>query len=121
MKHPNPTPEELKEYVERGYYIGVTGFLIRKDKKNPDGGAKLKEALSAGVVPADRLMIETDAPYMGFKHCRKGQAVKPKNDYPNVPSSLPLLLDAVAECLGKPAEEVARETTATAKDFFRIG
>ena len=59
------SPEALESYVSRGFYIGLTGYLIRKNKADPEGPAKLKDALSRGVVPASRLMIETDAPYMG--------------------------------------------------------
>jgi TatD DNase family protein len=48
---------ELGRYLELGYYIGITGILTQKER-----GAALRRLV--GEIPADRLMIETDAPYL---------------------------------------------------------
>jgi TatD DNase family protein len=53
------TIEEAKKYIEMGLYIGLTGFLW-KDRA-VDG---VKRALSEGIIPKQRLLLETDAPYM---------------------------------------------------------
>lgn len=53
------TIEEAKRYIEMGLYIGLTGFLW-KDRA-PDG---VKQALRERAIPVERLLLETDAPYM---------------------------------------------------------
>ena len=50
---------ELDAYVSRGYWIGLTGFICMEKR-----GAKLRQLISDGHLPLDRIMIETDAPYM---------------------------------------------------------
>ena len=86
-------------------------------------------------------MIETDAPYMGFEGCRelylesnqeyaaslnsKKRKRLLQSIYPNVPSSLPMVLVKVAECLQKKdptitKEKVAEATTANAREFFGL-
>ncbi|WKY12245.1 hypothetical protein Q1695_003656 [Nippostrongylus brasiliensis] len=53
------TEDEAKKYVEMGLYIGLTGFLW-KDRL-PNG---VQVALRNGSIPLERLVIETDAPFM---------------------------------------------------------
>ena len=48
---------ELVKYLELGLYIGITGIITIKGR-----GAKLREL--APLIPADRLLVETDAPYL---------------------------------------------------------
>mmetsp|Transcript_7655 Transcript_7655/g.11244 ORF Transcript_7655/g.11244 Transcript_7655/m.11244 type:complete len:394 (-) Transcript_7655:831-2012(-) len=107
------TKDECRAYLQHGFYIGITGFL----NKQVDGAREIQEILSDGIIPLDRLMIETDAPYLGFEGCRdsyfeaEGEAFSSlsskkrkkllKTTYPNVPSSLPLVLRAVTEHLNK--------------------
>ncbi|KAJ1450122.1 hypothetical protein M885DRAFT_469770 [Pelagophyceae sp. CCMP2097] len=108
----------LKAYVERGFSIGMTGFLIRQNVgQSPDD---LKTGLAEGLVPLDKIMVETDAPYMGFKGCRKGHSVEPKGKFPNLPSALPLIVQAVADCLKLDAATVAASTTSNARRFFHL-
>jgi len=49
--------DELKQYLELGLYIGITGILTIKGR-----GARLREL--ATIIPPDRLLVETDAPYL---------------------------------------------------------
>ena len=94
-----------------GFYIGLTGYVINKDQET------LREWIS--IIPQDKLVIETDAPYMSFKNCRKFEASKKKSKYPNVPSALPLVAAAVVEAGGGSLEEVADYTSANALNFLR--
>mmetsp|Transcript_8891 Transcript_8891/g.21869 ORF Transcript_8891/g.21869 Transcript_8891/m.21869 type:complete len:406 (-) Transcript_8891:1741-2958(-) len=108
------TEKELREYVRRGYYVGITGFVAKKKR-----GKELREMLSRSspgaprLLPLDRLMIETDAPYM----CPDNIGAYARR---NEPCTLPAVLEAVSACYGGPAaiEEVARRTTANAMRFF---
>ena len=53
--------DTLKRYLDMGFYIGITGWIC-DDKR----GAALREAVK--LIPLDRLMIETDAPYLTPKN-----------------------------------------------------
>jgi TatD DNase family protein len=66
-------------------------------------------------IPLDRLMIETDAPFLA----PRTMPTKPK-DGRNEPAYLTYVLLAVADCLGKPPALVAEATTNTAREFFRL-
>ena len=65
-------------------------------------------------------MLETDAPYFGFKGCRNTEQTGQKDKFPNVPASLPLVAAAVAECYSISVAELARHTTYNARRFFSI-
>ena len=100
--------ESLKMYLDMGLHIGITGWICDERR-----GRSLRELVRE--IPLDRLMIETDAPFL----LPRSMATKPK-DGRNEPAFLPHILQAVADCVGKSSEEVARATTATAREFFRL-
>ena len=118
--------DELKDFVERGFYIGFTGFVLKP------AGKEIYENIR--LVPDDRIMIETDAPYMGFKNCRKQflmsemasvMSAKERKKligqtYPNTICSLVEVLKGVAEGRGLGVEEMARITTRNAAHFFEF-
>lgn len=100
--------ESLREYVAMGLYIGVTGWICDERR-----GAHLKEIVSA--VPDDRLMIETDAPYL------LPRTIKPKpKTRRNEPMHLVEVLRTVAEARGQSEEHVAAITTQNARHFFDL-
>ncbi|EDQ92268.1 uncharacterized protein MONBRDRAFT_17838 [Monosiga brevicollis MX1] len=99
---------ELHDYVQRGYYIGVTGYLGMQRR-----GAALREFLAA-EVPLERLMIETDAPYMA------PDAARPHIGRNNAPFTLPLVLDVVALLYGMDRADTARRLTQTTVEVFRL-
>ena len=101
--------ESLREYLAMGLYIGVTGWICDERR-----GAHLKEIVS--IVPDDRLMIETDAPYL------LPRTIKPKpKTRRNEPMYLPEVLRVVAEARGQSKAHVARITTENALKFFELG
>jgi len=51
------TSKELQHYLGLGFYIGITGILTLKGR-----GANLRKIISQ--IPAERLLVETDAPYL---------------------------------------------------------
>ena len=97
---------ELHAYLDLGLYIGITGWICDERR-----GAHLLQLVRE--IPADRLMLETDSPYLTPRDLRP----RPKARR-NEPSFLPHILRTVARALDRPADEVAAETTRNAKQFF---
>ena len=95
--------EQAVEYVKMGLYIGVGGVLTFKN------GRKLREAVSA--VPPERIILETDCPYL---------APEPFRGSRNDSSNLVYVVAALAELLGKTTEEVEDITFQNAKTFYGI-
>jgi TatD DNase family protein len=106
--------EELKQYVEMGFYIGLTGYIF-----SMNDSPKLKEWLD--IIPADRLVIETDAPYLGWAGCRAStQKKKKKARFPNVPASLSIICHELASTSGRSYDDMASSTTRNALEFFGL-
>jgi TatD DNase family protein len=100
--------ESLREYLAMGLYIGVTGWICDERR-----GRHLHDIVD--IIPDDRLLIETDAPYLMPRTIRP----KPKTRR-NEPMYLAEVLRAVAEARGQTAEHVARITTDNARRFFNL-
>jgi TatD DNase family protein len=99
---------ELEACIEAGLSIGVTGWIADERR-----GQALRQA--APRIPGNRLMIETDAPYL----LPRSLSPKPR-DRRNEPMHLPAVLAALAECRGETAADLARVTTANASRFFDL-
>jgi TatD DNase family protein len=100
--------ESLREYLALGLWIGVTGWICDERR-----GAHLHEIVS--VIPDDRLLIETDAPYL------LPRTIKPKpKSRRNEPAYLPEVVRVVAEARGQSEEHVAKITTENAVRFFEL-
>ena len=100
--------EDLKTCLNMGLHIGITGWICDERR-----GTHLRELVTE--IPLDRLMIETDAPFLA----PRTMPTKPK-DGRNEPAFLPYVLQAVADCLGKPVPAVAEATRKTAREFFGL-
>jgi len=100
--------KELFECLDRDWYIGITGWLCDERR-----GAHLREIVRN--IPANRLMVETDAPYL------LPRTLKPMpKDRRNEPMWLPHIVEELARDRGETPEQVAAATTATATAFFRL-
>ena len=100
--------ESLREYIAMGLYIGITGWICDERR-----GKHLHDIVS--IVPDDRLMIETDAPYLLPRTIRP----KPKSRR-NEPMYLPEVVRVIAEARGQTEEHVAAISTANAERFFGL-
>jgi len=100
--------ESLREYLEMGLWIGITGWICDERR-----GAHLHDIVS--IIPDDRLLIETDAPYLLPRTLQP----KPKTRR-NEPAFLPEILRVVADARGQSEEHVAAITTANAIRFFDL-
>jgi TatD DNase family protein len=101
-------PEELEDCLTLGLCVGVTGWICDERR-----GQALRDA--APRVPAERLMLETDAPYL----LPRTLAPKPAHRR-NEPAFLPVVLAETARCRGEDPATLAASTTATACRFFGL-
>ncbi len=104
--------KELETYIGLDCHIGITGWICDERR-----GFHLHDTIK--TIPANRLMIETDAPYLLPRDLPKDQYPKPDGRR-NEPAYLPHILSTVAKCRNASVEQTAQETTQTAKDFFSI-
>ncbi|MGJ4731100.1 TatD family hydrolase [Luteimonas sp. SDU101] len=102
------TREELFDYLDQDWHIGITGWLCDERR-----GQHLREIVKN--IPAQRLMVETDAPYLLPRTLRP----MPK-DRRNEPAFLPHIVEELARDRGEDAARTAAATTATAQAFFRL-
>lgn len=96
-------PPELHPFLEWGFFVSFSGIVTY-----PKRGDLHAAALA---VPPDRLLVETDAPFL---------APVPKRGRSNEPSYLVHTAQRLAELRGVPFPELAAATTANARRFFRL-
>ena len=95
--------EMARQLVDLGWYIGFTGVLTFKNAR--------KAVETAQQIPLERILLETDCPYM---------APEPYRGKRNHPGYLPKMAEKLAQIRGVPVEEVIRVTTENAKRLYRI-
>lgn len=98
------TARQAEQLLERGYHISFTGVVTFKNAEAARQAAR--------VVPLDRLMLETDCPYMSPEPMRKQR--------PNEPALMVHTARLLAELKGVDLEGLARATTVTARRFFDL-
>jgi TatD DNase family protein len=103
---------ELEAYLELDCYIGITGWICDERR-----GAHLVPLLPR--IPADRLLLETDAPYLLPRNLPGNlpRSVRGKSGR-NEPCFLPHIAACVAAIAGKPPQQLAEETGANARRLF---
>ena len=96
--------EEVKHYLDQDWFIGFAGIVTFKN-----AGANRQ---AARLVPANRLLVETDAPYLSPEPVRKV--------FPNVPAHVVHTAALLADLRGEGVEDLARRTTANAAALFGL-
>lgn len=100
--------EALFGYLDLDMHIGITGWVCDERR-----GLELAEIVSN--VPLDRLMIETDAPFLLPRN------IDPKPESrTNEPCYLPWVVKKLADCFGLAEETITQSTTNTAINFFKL-
>jgi len=92
-----------RQLVNLGWYIGFTGVLTFKHAR--------KAVETAASIPLERIVLETDCPFM---------APVPYRGKRNHPGLLPYMAQRLAEIRGMDVEEIIRITTENAKRLYRI-
>jgi len=103
------TAEQLKKCLDAGMYIGITGWLCDERR-----GQELRDIVSE--IPLERLMIETDAPYLTPRTIRP----KPKSSR-NEPSYLPYIVKEISVLTGHSEADIVSHTTMNAQQVFNLG
>ncbi len=96
--------DEVRRYLDQGWFIGFAGIVTFKRADANRAAARL--------VPADRLLVETDAPYLSPEPVRKC--------FPNVPAHVVHTAALLADLRGVSLDQLARRTTANAAALFGL-
>ncbi|HEY5852187.1 MAG TPA: TatD family hydrolase [Lysobacter sp.] len=102
------TRAELFDYLDRDWHIGITGWLCDERR-----GQHLRELVKS--IPANRLMIETDAPYLLPRTIRPAPPHRR-----NEPMYLAHIVEELARDRDEDVATSAANSTATAREFFRL-
>jgi TatD DNase family protein len=97
------TREETQWFLDLGFYISFSGIVTFKNAKDIQESAKM--------VPSDRLLVETDCPFL---------APTPKRGKRNEPAYVRYVAECVANLRGVPLETLAEQTTANACRLFGL-
>ncbi|MGF1513309.1 MAG: TatD family hydrolase [Elainellaceae cyanobacterium] len=97
------TPEETQWFLDLGFYISFSGIATFKNATQVHDSVK--------IVPGDRLLIETDCPFL---------APVPKRGKRNQPAFVRYVADRVAELRETSADAVAVQTARNAETLFRF-
>ncbi|HLH75458.1 MAG TPA: TatD family hydrolase [Candidatus Binataceae bacterium] len=92
-----------ERFLEMGFYLSISGIVTFKSAH------ALRQAMT--VIPEERLLVETDAPYL---------TPEPHRGRPNEPAYVPLTLATVAACRASESVTLAAITSANARRLFRL-
>lgn len=96
--------DEVRQVLDRGWYVSFAGTVTFKNARDLQAAAK--------VVPADRLLVETDSPYLTPEPIRKIR--------PNEPAHVVHTAHFLADLRGLSFEDLAATCTANAEQFFGL-
>ncbi|MBQ9894029.1 MAG: TatD family hydrolase [Ruminococcus sp.] len=96
----------LEKYIDMGFYIGITGWIC-DDKRGTD----LREAVK--IIPTDKIMVETDAPYLTPKNVKGLERT-------NVPENVKYVVRELAKHMELSEEELRQFAIDNTKNFFGI-
>jgi TatD DNase family protein len=114
------TAEQIKTYVEKGFYIGITGFVCKEKH-----GADLRAAIKDGTLPLKNIVVQSNAPFMVpntppqeidpvsktlLDHCYEN----------NEPCTLSIIVRCIAKCLSQEPKAIADQLTENATNVFRF-
>ena len=95
--------EMAKEYLNMGFYLGIGGVLTFNNAK------KLKEVVA--YMPLDRIVLETDCPYL---------SPVPNRGKRNSSLNLPYVVEEISRIKDVPAEQIIEITNRNAKQMYRL-
>ena len=100
--------QQLKAYLSLGLHIGITGWVCDERR-----GMPIREIVH--LIPDDKLMLETDAPYLLPRDLRP----KPKSNR-NLPKYLPHIAKVIAEARNTSLESLSMQCFDNTRRFFGL-
>ncbi|MFM2430956.1 MAG: hypothetical protein RLZZ511_2169 [Cyanobacteriota bacterium] len=97
-------PEQTQGFLDLGFYVSFSGTVTFKSAKTIQA--------SAQMVPLDRLLVETDCPFLS--------PVPKRGEKRNEPANVQYVAQFIAALRGIPIADLARQTTQNACDLFRL-
>jgi TatD DNase family protein len=110
---------ELESYLEEDLYVGITGWLCDERR-----GSELRDCVH--LIPTDRVMVETDAPYLFPRDyifsddAGLNSKQKKKRRSRNEPQYLPHIVNTLAGLMDLDYDELVTLTIANSKHFFHF-
>jgi len=101
--------DEALEYTGMGMYIGITGWICDERR-----GGDLQQAIKS--IPVDRIMLETDAPYLLPRDLQQKPVQKRRNE----PCYLPHICRVAANYMGVDHQQLAHAALENSRRFFAI-
>ena len=98
------TPEETEWFLELGFYVSFSGTVTFKNARQIHESAK--------IVPHNRLLVETDCPFLA--------PVPKRGERRNEPANVYYVAQKVADLRGEPLEKLAETTTENACQLFGL-
>lgn len=97
---------ELNALLERGYFVGITGWIA---------DTRRNQALLDAIphLPLDRMLIETDAPWLTPRNIPKFRKLRS-----NEPKYLSYVVEAISQATGHSIEDIVKHSTQNARQFF---
>lgn len=105
------TPAAAQDYLALDCHIGITGWICDERR-----GTHLLEVVQQ--IPADRLLVETDAPYLLPRNLPR--ALRPRDGRRNEPAFLGQVIERIAQARDESPDALARTTAHNARQFFRL-
>ncbi|MBI2054195.1 MAG: TatD family hydrolase [Candidatus Staskawiczbacteria bacterium] len=103
------TEAEMEEYLKLGFYIGLNGIIF---KLNMDEAIK--------QCPPDRILVETDCPYLTPLPAEVSAKAGPKGYVRNEPVFIKYIIQKISNLKGISFEKIAKITTQNAQQLFKI-
>ena len=104
--------ESLKQYIDMGLYIGITGWIC--DERRGQDLANMVH-----LIPDDKLMMETDSPFLTPRDLSKEQKAQLKSNR-NEPFLLPHVAQKIADCREQSLLELSKHCFNNTVTFFNL-
>jgi len=101
--------KQAKEYLDMGFYLGFNGIIYKLD---------LNEVIKK--TPLERILVETDCPYLTPPLARRSPAEKRDEGGRNEPIFVKYIAEEIAKIKNLDFQKVAEITAQNAKDLFRL-
>jgi len=109
--------DQIKEYLKRGYYIGITGYICKEEH-----GKAIREAIQSKDLPLNKMMLHSDSPHMVPNMSDPDEVSKSLvglcGEGANEPHTLHVVVKQIATLLSMTPKDVAEKLNQNAKTIY---